>query len=80
MYAAKGNHAHTCQELLLNGANFKLENLNGDTAHVIAVENDSALGNFIDIYSYFDYKFYFYSSSGSDEFYYSSIGSRFIEI
>ncbi|XP_044263447.1 ankyrin repeat family A protein 2 isoform X2 [Tribolium madens] len=43
MYAARGNHPHSCQELLLHGADFKLHNLNGDTAHVIAVENNSTL-------------------------------------
>ncbi|KAG5888807.1 hypothetical protein JTB14_032720 [Gonioctena quinquepunctata] len=43
MYAAKGNHPHTCQELLLHGAEFSLMNLNDDTAHKIAVDNNSAL-------------------------------------
>ncbi|XP_064211478.1 ankyrin repeat family A protein 2 isoform X1 [Tribolium castaneum] len=43
MYAARGNHPHSCQELLLHGADFRLHNLNGDTAHVIAVENNSTL-------------------------------------
>lgn len=44
MYAARNNHPHSCQELLLHGADFRLHNLNGDTAHVIAVENNSTLG------------------------------------
>ncbi|CAH2003617.1 unnamed protein product [Acanthoscelides obtectus] len=43
MYAAKGNHPHTCQELLMNGAESSLVNLNDDTAHSIAVENNSIL-------------------------------------
>lgn len=46
MYAARGNHPHSCQELLLHGADFRLTNLNGDTAHVIAVDNNSTLGNY----------------------------------
>lgn len=44
MYAAKGNHPHTCHELLVRGANFSLVNLNDDTALTIAVENCSTLG------------------------------------
>ncbi|KAJ3655344.1 hypothetical protein Zmor_014478 [Zophobas morio] len=43
MYAARGNHPHSCQELLLHGGDFKLHNLNGDTAHTVAVENNSTL-------------------------------------
>nr|CAH7746244.1 unnamed protein product [Callosobruchus chinensis] len=43
MYAAKGNHPHTCQELLLNGADCSLVNLNDDTAHTIAIDNNSIL-------------------------------------
>lgn len=45
MYAARGNHPHTCQELLLHGADFAVVNFNDDTAHVIAIENNSNLGN-----------------------------------
>lgn len=44
MYAARGNHPHTCQELLSHGADFSFVNLNDDTAHVIAVDNSSTLG------------------------------------
>ncbi|XP_056636003.1 DNA-binding protein RFXANK-like [Diorhabda sublineata] len=43
MYAAKGNHPHTCQELILNGINISLINLNEDSAHSIAVANNSTL-------------------------------------
>lgn len=44
MYAAKGNHPHTCNELLAKGADFSLVNLNDDTALTIAIENGSTLG------------------------------------
>lgn len=44
MYAAKGNYPHTCQELLLHGADFSLMNLNDDTAYSIAVDYNSILG------------------------------------
>lgn len=44
MYAAKENHPHTCQELLLHGANFGLVNLDDDTALSIATENNSTSG------------------------------------
>ncbi|XP_023022439.1 uncharacterized protein isoform X2 [Leptinotarsa decemlineata] len=43
MYAAKGNHPHTCQELLQHGAKFALVNLNDDTAHKVAIDNNSTL-------------------------------------
>lgn len=46
MYAAKGNHPHTCHELLARGADFSPVNLNDDTALTIAIENGSTLGKF----------------------------------
>ncbi|KAJ8975739.1 hypothetical protein NQ317_016513 [Molorchus minor] len=45
MYAAKGNHPHTCQELLSHGADFTFVNLNDDTAHVIAIDNNTHLSS-----------------------------------
>lgn len=47
MYAAKENHPHTCQELLMNGANYSLVNLNDENAHSIAVDNNSTLGKYL---------------------------------
>lgn len=44
MYASKGNHPHTCHELLANGADFSLINLNNDTALTISIDNGSTLG------------------------------------
>lgn len=44
MYAAKGNHPHTCQELLGQSANFALVNLDDDTALSIAVDSNSTSG------------------------------------
>lgn len=49
MYAARGNHPHSCQELLINGADVRMHNLNDDTAHNIAVENNSILGIIFEI-------------------------------
>ncbi|CAG9821352.1 unnamed protein product [Phaedon cochleariae] len=43
MYAARGNHPHTCQELLSHGADYSLSNLNDDSAHQLAIENNSTL-------------------------------------
>lgn len=45
MYAANGNHPHSCNELLLNGADVTVENLNDQTAFSLAVKNESSLGN-----------------------------------
>lgn len=44
MYAAKGNHPHCCNELLLRDADVTLVNLNDDTAFNLAVDNHSNLG------------------------------------
>lgn len=44
MYAAKGNHPHCCNELLLRDADVTLINLNDDTAFNLAVDNNSNLG------------------------------------
>lgn len=44
MFAARGNHPHSCQELLIHGADVRMHNLNDDTAHTIAAENNSILG------------------------------------
>lgn len=43
MYAAAGNHPHTCHELLHYKPNIFLENENDDTAYSLAVQNNSSL-------------------------------------
>ncbi len=43
MFAAAGNHPHTCNELLCGGSNFATENEHGDTAYSLAVENNASL-------------------------------------
>lgn len=54
MYAAKGNHPHCCNELLLREADVTMSNLNDDTAYTLAVDNKSTLGEFfiINIFQY----------------------------
>lgn len=47
MYAAKGNHPHCCNELLLRDADVTMVNLNDDTAYNLAVDNHSNLGKHI---------------------------------
>lgn len=44
MYAAKANHPHCCNELLLREADVTMVNLNDDTAFSLAVDNGSTLG------------------------------------
>lgn len=44
MFAAKGNHPHCCNELLLRNADVTMTNLNDDTAYSLAVDNNSNLG------------------------------------
>lgn len=44
MYAAHGDHPHSCNELLLRGADVTLQNHSGETAYSLAVENESKLG------------------------------------
>lgn len=43
MYAAAGNHPHTCNELLSRDLDFSATNENGDTAYALAVRNGSHL-------------------------------------
>lgn len=47
MYAAHGDHPHSCNELLLRGADVTLQNHSGETAYSLAVENESKLGTFL---------------------------------
>lgn len=80
MYAARGNHPHSCQELLLHGADFRLHNLNGDTAHVIAVENHSTLGTVSNSFiSSFSSLAIFFSSSCDYKFHHFSTGTEFLK-
>lgn len=44
MYAARGNHPHCCNELLLRDADVTMVNLNDDTAYNLAVDCNSTLG------------------------------------
>lgn len=44
MYAARGNHPHCCNELLLRDADVTMVNLNDDTAFTLAVDNKGNLG------------------------------------
>lgn len=44
MYAAKANHPHCCNELLLRDADVTMVNLNDDTAFNLAVDHKSNLG------------------------------------
>lgn len=48
MYAAYGDHPHSCNELLLRGADITMSNDAGDSAYSLAVENNSKLGKSID--------------------------------
>lgn len=43
MYAAAGNHPHTCNELLAYNIKLTTSNENGDTAYSLAVQNNSHL-------------------------------------
>lgn len=45
MYAARGNHPHCCNELLLRDADVTMVNLNDDTAFNLSVDCNSTLGN-----------------------------------
>lgn len=44
MYAAAGNHPHTCNELLANNPNIMDSNEDGETAFTLAVQNNANLG------------------------------------
>lgn len=43
-YAAKGNHPHSCNELLLGGVNLGVSNINDETAFTIALRSNCNLG------------------------------------
>lgn len=43
MYAAAGNHPHTCNELLTLNLDLTESNEMGDTAYSLAVQNNSTL-------------------------------------
>lgn len=43
MYAAAGNHPHTCNELLNSGASFTETNEDGESAYSLAVKNNANL-------------------------------------
>ncbi|KAH8260376.1 hypothetical protein KR026_010402 [Drosophila bipectinata] len=43
MYAAAGNHPHTCNELLARDLDLSASNENGDTAYSLAVQNGAHL-------------------------------------
>lgn len=47
MYAAAGNHPHTCNELLANNPNIMDSNEDGETAFTLAVQNNANLGNIL---------------------------------
>lgn len=44
IYAAFGNHPHTCNELLLYRPDVTHSNEDGETAFTMAVKNNSCLG------------------------------------
>lgn len=43
MFAASGNHPHSCNELILNGADITMTNMNGETAYELATDNKATL-------------------------------------
>lgn len=43
MYAAAGNHPHTCNELLTCNIDITESNENGDTAYSLAAQNNATL-------------------------------------
>ena len=45
MYAAAGNHPHTCNEILTCNPNLTVTNENGDTAYNLAIKNNSHLAH-----------------------------------
>lgn len=76
MYAARGNHPHCCNELLLRDADVTMTNLNDDTAFSLAVNNKSLLGNVLDIdrFKHSDHNVLFCSSSSHRELFIDSVG------
>lgn len=43
MYAAAGNHPHTCNEILTHKPSITHSNEDGDTAYILAIKNNSHL-------------------------------------